>query len=264
MNATASVTTAEWQPRYNPWLIALPVMLATFMVFLDTSIVVVALPYIAGNLGATQDESTWVLTSYLVANAVILPASAWFASFFGRKRFLIGCTVVFTVASLICGVAVNMPMLVIARILQGLGGGAMQPLSQAILLESFPPEKRGTASAVFGLGIVVAPIIGPTLGGWLTDAYSWRWTFYINLPVGVLAMLLMVALIEDPPYIRAARPGKIDGIGFGLMALFLGTLQIVLDKGQDADWFAAVWLRWFAFICAFSLIGFIVRELLTD
>jgi MFS transporter, DHA2 family, multidrug resistance protein len=264
MSDTASTATTPWRPRHNPWLIALPVMLATFMVFLDTSIVVVALPYVAGNLGATQDESTWVLTSYLVANAVILPASAWFASFFGRKRFLIGCTVVFTVASLICGVAVTMPMLVVARILQGLGGGAMQPLSQAILLESFPPEKRGAASAVFGLGIVVAPIIGPTLGGWLTDAYSWRWTFYINLPVGIIAMLLMAALIEDPPYIRAARPGRIDGIGFGLMALFLGTLQIVLDKGQDADWFAAVWLRWFTAICAFSLVGFIVRELWTD
>ncbi len=264
MSDPSSISAVAWRPRANPWLIALPVMLATFMVILDTSIVVVALPYIAGNLGATQDESTWVLTSYLVANAVILPASAWFASFFGRKRFLIGCTIVFTLASVCCGIATSMPLLVAARVLQGLGGGAMQPLSQAILLESFPPTQRGTATALFGLGIVVAPIIGPTLGGWLTDQFSWRWTFYINFPVGILAVFLMLLVVEDPPYIRASRPGRIDGIGFALMGLFLGTLQILLDKGQDADWFDAVWLRWFAVISVLSLIGFIVRELLTD
>jgi len=262
MSDTTSSPAVEWRPRANPWLIALPVMLATFMVILDTSIVVVALPYIAGNLGATQDESTWVLTSYLVANAIVLPASAWFSSFFGRKRFLIGCTIVFTLASLCCGVATSMPMLVFARVLQGLGGGAMQPLSQSILLESFPPTQRGTATALFGLGIVVAPIIGPTLGGWLTDQFSWRWTFYINFPVGILAVFLMFLVVEDPPYIRASRPGRIDGMGFALMALFLGTLQILLDKGQDADWFSAVWLRWFAVISVLSLIGFIMRELL--
>ncbi len=264
MSAAASTVAAEWRPRFNPWLIAIPVMLATFMVILDTSIVVVALPYIAGNLGATQDESTWVLTSYLVANAVILPASAWLSSFFGRKNFLIACTIVFTVASATCGIAVSMSMLVVARVLQGIGGGAMQPLSQAILLESFPPTQRGTATALFGLGVVVAPIIGPTLGGWLTDAYSWRWTFYINLPVGILAAALMLMMIEDPPYIRAARPRRIDATGFVCMALFLATLQVVLDKGQDADWFAAVWLRWIAAISALSLITFIVRELLVD
>lgn len=264
MSDTTSTTMTDWRPRLNPWVIALPVMLATFMGVLDTSIVVVALPYIAGNLGATQDESTWVLTSYLVANAVILPASAWFSSFLGRKRFLVACTVLFTLGSLTCGVATSMPMLVVSRVLQGLGGGAMQPLSQAILLESFPPTQRGTATALFGLGIVVAPVVGPTLGGWLTDQFSWRWTFYINLPVGILAVFLMLLVVEDPPYIRASRPGRIDGIGFGLMGLFLGTLQIILDKGQDADWFSAVWLRWFAVICAASFIGFIVRELWTD
>ncbi len=264
MSDAAATTVTEWRPRFNPWLIALPVMLATFMVILDTSIVVVALPYIAGNLGATQDESTWVLTSYLVANAIILPASAWFSSFFGRKRFLVACTVLFTLASVTCGVATSMPMLVVSRVFQGLGGGAMQPLAQAILLESFPPTQRGTATALFGLGVVVAPIVGPTLGGWLTDQFSWRWTFYVNLPVGILAVLLMILVVEDPPYIRARRPGRIDGIGFGLMGLFLGTLQIILDKGQDADWFSAVWLRWFAVICAVSFVGFIVRELLTD
>jgi DHA2 family multidrug resistance protein len=264
MSDGAATTMTEWRPRANPWLIAVPVMLATFMVILDTSIVVVALPYIAGNLGATQDESTWVLTSYLVANAVILPASAWLSSFLGRKRFLVACTILFTLASLTCGIATSMPMLVISRILQGLGGGAMQPLSQAVLLESFPPAQRGTATALFGLGIVVAPVVGPTLGGWLTDQFSWRWTFFINLPVGILAVFLMLLVVEDPPYIRASRPGRIDGLGFGLMGLFLGTLQIILDKGQDADWFSAVWLRWFAVICSVCFIGFIVRELWTD
>jgi DHA2 family multidrug resistance protein len=264
MSNAVSTTTTAWHPRANPWLIALPVMLATFMVILDTSIVVVALPYIAGNLGATRDQSTWVLTSYLVANAIILPASTWFSSFFGRKNFLVACTILFTVSSLTCGIATSMPMLIISRILQGLGGGAMQPLSQAVLLESFPPAQRGTATALFGLGIVVAPVVGPTLGGWLTDEFSWRWTFYINLPVGIIAVFLMLLVVEDPPYIRASRPGRIDAIGFGLMGVFLGTLQIILDKGQDADWFSAVWLRWFAVICIASFIGFIVRELRTD
>ncbi|HEY1664039.1 MAG TPA: DHA2 family efflux MFS transporter permease subunit [Verrucomicrobiae bacterium] len=261
MSEAVTTTTAEWRPRANPWLIALAVMLATFMVILDTSIAVVALPYIAGNLGATQDESTWVLTSYLVANAIILPASNWLSVLFGRKRFLIGCTVIFTVSSLLCGLATSMSMLVVSRVLQGLGGGAMQPLSQAILLESFPPAKRGAATALFGLAIVVAPILGPTLGGWLTDNWSWRWTFYINLPVGILAFLLMSRFVEDPPYLRALKSTRFDGVGFGLVAVFLGTLQIMLDKGQDADWFDAVWLRWFAIICVGCLVGFIVREL---
>jgi DHA2 family multidrug resistance protein len=261
MSTSAFTPAAEWRPRANPWLIAIAVMLATFMVILDTSIAVVALPYIAGNLGATQDESTWVLTSYLVANAIILPASTWFSSVFGRKEFLIGCTIIFTVASLLCGMATSMGMLVLSRVLQGIGGGAMQPLSQAILLESFPPAKRGAATALFGIAIVVAPILGPTLGGWLTDNWSWRWTFYINLPVGVLACVLMWMLVEDPPYIRAKKAGHFDGIGFALVALWLATLQIVLDKGQDADWFSAVWLRWLVLISVLSLIGFIVREL---
>ena len=260
MSDAAATLTVPWRPRANPWLIALAVMLATFMVILDTSIAVVALPYIAGNLGATQDESTWVLTSYLVANAVVLPASTWLSGYFGRKRFLIACTVIFTAASLLCGLATSMTMLVLSRVLQGIGGGPMQPLSQAILLESFPPSKRGAATALFGIAIVVAPILGPTLGGWLTDNWSWRWAFYINLPVGILAFFLMSWLVEDPPYIRAGKAGRFDGMGFGLVALWLGTLQITLDKGQDADWFSAVWVRWFAVISTLSLIGFIVRE----
>jgi DHA2 family multidrug resistance protein len=260
MSNAAAIAPGQWRPRANPWVIAIAVMLATFMVILDTSIAVVALPYIAGNLGATQDESTWVLTSYLVANAIILPASTWFSGVFGRKRFLIACTVIFTLASLLCGVATSMTMLVISRVLQGIGGGAMQPLSQAILLESFPPAKRGAATAVFGLAIVVAPILGPTLGGWLTDNWSWRWTFYINLPVGILAFFLMSMVLEDPPWIHARRDYPLDRIGFGLIALFLGTLQVMLDKGQDADWFGAIWMRWFVVICALSLLFFIARE----
>jgi len=261
MSNAASISHENWRPSANPWVIAIAVMLATFMVILDTSIAVVALPYIAGNLGATQDESTWVLTSYLVANAIILPASTWFSGFFGRKRFLIACTIIFTAASLLCGVATSMTMLVFSRVLQGIGGGAMQPLSQAILLESFPPAKRGAATALFGLAIVVAPIIGPTLGGWLTDNWSWRWTFYINLPVGIIAFFLMSMVLEDPPWLRAGKAGPLDRIGFGLIALFLGTLQIILDKGQDADWWGALWVRWFTLICILSLVFFIVREL---
>ena len=264
MNGAGSSAVPASPSQPSPWLVAVAVMLATFMVVLDTSIATVALPYIAGNLGATQDEATWVLTSYLVANAIVLPASAWFASFFGRKRFLIACIIVFTLASLACGAATSMAMLVAARVLQGAGGGAMQPLSQAILLESFPPAKRGVAMAMFGVGTVFAPTLGPTLGGWLTDTYSWRWAFYINLPVGVLAVFLISLLVRDPHYIRAARPKRIDGIGFALMALWLGTLQISLDKGQEVNWFSAVWLRWALGISAVAMIGFVVRELCTD
>src|SRR3954451_14075125 len=186
-NPGMSPAQTEWRPRVNPWLIAPAVMLATFMEVLDTSIASVALPYIAGNLGPTREQATWVLTSYLISNAVVLPASAWFSRLFGRKNFLMGCVITFTVASFFCGVAANLGMLVIARVLQGAGGGALQPLSQAIMLESFPPAKRGIAMAMFGVGVVVAPILGPTLGGWLTDNYSWRWAFYINLPIGIIA-----------------------------------------------------------------------------
>jgi DHA2 family multidrug resistance protein len=252
---------AEWRPVANPWLITAAVMLATFMEVLDTTIVTVAIPHIAGSLSASNDEATWVLTSYLVSNAIVLPASGWLAVHFGRKRFLISCIVIFTLTSIISGAASSLGMLVVARVFQGAGGGALQPISQAILLESFPPEKRGMAMAAFAVGVVVAPIAGPTLGGWLTDNYTWRWAFYINFPVGVLAILMIQTFVEDPPYIRHARTGKIDWIGFGLMAVALGTLQLVLDKGQQDDWFAAVWIRWFAFICAVSLIVFILWEL---
>jgi MFS transporter, DHA2 family, multidrug resistance protein len=245
----------------NPWLIAVSVMLATFMEVIDTSIASVALPHIAGSLSATTDEATWVLTSYLVANAIILPASGWFALRFGRKRFLITCIIIFTISSFACGAATSLGMILIARAIQGAGGGALQPLSQAILLESFPPERRGLAMAVFALGVVVAPVLGPTLGGWLTDTYSWRWAFYINIPIGVLAIFMLTRYVSDPPYIRDAKPGRMDAIGLGLLAIALGALQIILDKGQEDDWFGATWIRWTALILIGTLIGFIVREL---
>ncbi len=255
---------SEWRPRYNPWLVAVSVMLGTFMEVLDTSVANVALPHIAGTLSATPEEATWVLTSYLVSNAIILPASAWLSGFFGRKRFLMACILIFTTASAVCGAALSLPMLVVARVVQGAGGGALQPIAQAILMESFPPARRGPAMAAYSMGVIVAPILGPTLGGWITDNYTWRWVFYINLPVGVLALLMAQAFIEDPPYIRRVERGRIDYIGFGFMALWLSTLQVMLDKGQEDDWFSAAWIRWFAVISVIAMIAFVVRELLAD
>ena len=254
---------SEWRPRSNPWLIAMAVMLGTFMEVLDTSVANVALPHIAGNLSASVDESTWVLTSYLVSNAIILPASGWLGRFFGRTRFLLVCIGIFTASSVLCGAAESLGMLIVARIIQGVGGGALQPIAQAVLLESFPPRKRGIAMGVYGIGVVVAPIVGPTLGGWITDNYSWRWIFYINLPVGILAALMVRAFVEDPPYIKRAARGTIDYIGFGLMAVWIGTLQIILDKGQEDDWFAAPWIRWFALVSAVAFVAFVARQLVT-
>ena len=245
----------------NPWLIAISVMLATFMEVIDTSIASVALPHIAGSLSATTDEATWVLTSYLVANAVVLPASGWMSLRFGRKRFLVTCIVIFTISSFMCGAATTLPMILIARAVQGAGGGALQPLAQSILLESFPPEKRGAAMAVYGLGVVVAPVLGPTLGGWLTDEYSWRWAFYINIPIGIFAIFMISRFVRDPDYIKNAKPGRIDGIGLGLLALWLGALQIILDKGQEDDWFGAPWIRWTALVLITTFIAFLWREL---
>ena len=244
----------------SPWLVAIAVMLATFMEVLDTSIAAVALPYIAGSLSASNDEATWVLTSYLVANAIVLPASSWFSLRFGRKRFLIACIIIFTVSSFACGAATSLALILIARAVQGAGGGALQPLSQAILLESFPPEKRGSAMAVFALGVVVAPVLGPTLGGWLTDSYSWRWAFYINIPVGIFAVLMISRYVKDPEYIREAKPGKLDGVGLGLLAVWLGALQIILDKGQEDDWFGATWIRWAFMILIVAFVLFVIRQ----
>jgi DHA2 family multidrug resistance protein len=254
-------TAAEWRPSVNPWMVALSVMLATFMVVLDSSIANVALPHIAGSLSASTDESTWVLTSYLVSSAIMLPASGWIARRIGRKRLLILSILSFTAASMLCGMSVGMPMLILARVLQGAGGGSMQPLSQSILLESFPPEQHGRAMAAYGVGIVVAPVIGPTLGGWITDSYTWRWIFYINLPVGLLALFMANLYIEDPPYLRQTTRVAIDYLGFGLMAIWLGSMQLVLDKGQEADWFGATWIRWATALSVATFLGFVVREL---
>jgi DHA2 family multidrug resistance protein len=252
---------AQWHPSHNPWLIATAVMLATFMEVLDTSVANVALPHIAGSLSATSDEATWVLTSYLISNAIILPATNWLGNVFGRKRFLIGCIGIFTLSSALCGAATNLGFLVLARVLQGAGGGALQPVSQAILLESFPPEKRGAAMATFAMGVVVAPILGPIFGGWITDHYSWRWIFYINLPIGIAAVLMVQAMVEDPPYLNRVAFSSIDYIGFGLMAVWLACLQYVLDKGQEEDWFSSRIIVSLSVLSILAFLGFIAREL---
>jgi DHA2 family multidrug resistance protein len=228
-----------WRPAVNPWIIALAVTLATFMEVLDTSIANVALPHIAGGLSAGQDESTWILTSYLVSNAIVLPLSGWFSSIVGRKNFYMGCVALFTISSFLCGLAPNLSTLILCRVLQGMGGGGLQPSEQAILADTFPPAKRGMAFAIYGVAVVTAPAIGPTLGGWITDNFTWRWIFFINIPVGILSILLTSRLIEDPPYFRRRklRETHIDYIGLGFVALGLGTLQVILDKGQRDDWF---------------------------
>ncbi len=254
----------EWRPRHNPWIVAVSVMLATFMEILDTSVANVSLPYIAGTLSATPEEATWVLTSYLVSNAIVLPTAAWLGALVGRKRFLLACILIFTISSALCGAAPSLALLVAGRVLQGAGGGALQPIAQSVLLESFPPHRRGVAMATYGMGVVVAPIIGPTLGGWITESYSWRWVFYINMPIGVLAFLMSQSFVEDPPYIRQSQPGRIDYLGFGLMAAGLGALQILLDRGQEEDWFASTAMCWLAVVAAIGLVLFIVRELKTE
>jgi len=239
-------------------------MLAIFMEVLDTSVANVALPHIAGNLSAGVDESTWVLTSYLVSNAIVLPLTGWFSSIFGRKRFYMVCVVIFTLSSLLCGLAPSLPLLVFFRILQGAGGGALQPISQAILLESFPKEKRGMAMAVFGMGVVLAPIIGPTLGGWITDSYSWRWIFLINIPVGIISLVLTLFFVFDPPYLvrKSLREGaRIDYIGTGLLSVGLGFLQVVLDKGEREDWFGSNFIIWCAVVTVVGLVGAVLWEL---
>ena len=244
----------------NPWLIAVAVMSSTFMEVLDTTVVNVSLPHIAGNLSATVDEATWTLTSYLVANAIILPMTGWLAGRFGRKRLLLLAVTGFTAASFFCGLAPSLPILIIFRVIQCACGGGLQPLSQAILLESFPPEKRGQAMAFWALGIVVAPMLGPVLGGWLTDNYSWRWVFYINVPIGVLAILLTQAFVWDPPYLRRERTG-IDYWGIGLLTVGMGCLQVMLDKGQEEDWFSSHFIAVLAVLAVLGLGGLIIREL---
>src|SRR5881397_2676646 len=247
----------------NPWLIAVSVMFATFMEVLDTTVVNVSLPHIAGTLSATIDEATWALTSYLVANAIILPMTGWLASMFGRKRLLMLSVVGFTLASFLCGLAPTLPLLILFRVIQGATGGALQPLSQAVLLEAFPPQDRGKAMGFWGLGIVVAPILGPVLGGWLTDSYSWRWVFYINIPVGIASIVMTRLFIFDPPYLRA-ESRKIDYWGIGMLAVGIGALQIVLDKGQEEDWFASSTITALAIIAVVTIAALIVHELTTE
>ncbi|HEY2458260.1 MAG TPA: DHA2 family efflux MFS transporter permease subunit [Candidatus Acidoferrum sp.] len=248
----------------NPWVIAVTVTLATFMEVLDTSIANVALPHIAGNLSAGQDESTWVLTSYLVSNAIVLPLSGWFSSVIGRKRFYMGCVALFTVSSFLCGLAPSLGMLVLFRILQGAGGGGLQPSEQAILNDTFPLSKRGMAFAVYGIAVVVAPTIGPWLGGYITDNFSWRWIFYINIPVGILSLILTWFLVSDPPYMKrnSLKEGfRIDYIGIGLISLGLGSMQIILDKGQREDWLSSNFIRVFAVLMVVGIVAGIIWEL---
>src|SRR6202049_3336099 len=244
----------------NPWIVAIAVMFATFMEVLDTTVVNVSLPHIAGNLSASIDEATWALTSYLVAKALILPMTGWLASVFGRKRLLMASVAGFTISSFLCGLAPNLTMLIVFRCLQGATGGAMQPLSQAVLLEAFPPSDRGKAMGFWGLGIVVAPILGPVLGGWLTDSFSWRWVFYINIPVGIASIVMTKLFIFDPSYLRI-ESRRVDYWGIGMLAVGIGALQIVLDKGQEEDWFSSHLITALAIISVLALLVFVIREL---
>lgn len=261
-NEIRPIASEPWKPRFNPWLIGVVVALAAFMEVLDTSIANVALPYMAGSLGASTDESTWVLTSYLVSNAIVLPISGWLASTVGRKRFFMICLTVFTVSSLLCGIAPSLGAIILFRVLQGAGGGGLQPMAQAILADTFPPEKRGIAFALYGVTVIVAPTIGPTLGGWITDNYTWRWIFFINLPIGIMTLLLVFRLIDDPPWAkRAAGAGiKIDYIGVALLTLGVGALQVMLDKGQEDDWFGSHFILTLAILAAVGLVSLVIWE----
>jgi len=247
---------AHWKPRVNPWLIAMTVALAAFMEVLDTSIANVSLPHIAGSLGASEDQSTWVLTSYLVSNAIVLPLGGWISNVMGRRNFFLLCITIFTVSSFLCGSAPTLTMLLVFRVLQGAGGGGLQPMAQAIMADSFEPQKRGQAFALYGLVAVLAPSIGPTLGGWITDNYSWRWIFFINIPVGIFAFMLVTRLIEDPPWIKPDRGllRNIDYLGLSLLTISMAGMQIMLDKGEENDWFASSFIR----VCAVLFVGGII------
>jgi MFS transporter, DHA2 family, multidrug resistance protein len=261
--STAALTMDEvWRPKYNPWLIAVVVALAAFMEVLDTSIANVALPYMAGSLGASNDQSTWVLTSYLVSNAIILPISGWLAGALGRKRFFMACLSVFTVSSLLCGIAPSLGMLLFFRVLQGAGGGGLQPMAQAILADTFPPQQRGLAFALYGITAIMAPTIGPTLGGWITFNYSWRWIFFINIPVGLATWFLVRRFVEDPPYVAKLKAAgvKLDYIGIALLTLGIGALQILLDKGQEDDWFGSQFITTLVIVSTVCLISLVIWE----
>jgi MFS transporter, DHA2 family, multidrug resistance protein len=261
-SAALTIDQEVWRPKYNPWLIAVVVALAAFMEVLDTSIANVALPYMAGNLGASNDQSTWVLTSYLVSNAIILPISGWLAGALGRKRFFMACLTVFTVSSLLCGIAPSLGFLLLFRVLQGAGGGGLQPMAQAILADTFPPQQRGLAFALYGITAIMAPTIGPTLGGWITFNYSWRWIFFINLPVGVITWFLVRRFVEDPPYLSRIKAAgvKLDYIGISLLAIGIGSLQVLLDKGQEDDWFGSEFITTLVVVATVCLISLVIWE----
>ena len=257
----------HWTPRFNPWIITFTVTLATFMEALDSSIANVALPHIAGSLGASQDEATWVLTSYLVSNAIVLPISGWISNRIGRKRFYMSCVAAFTVFSFLCGLAASLPMLVFFRVIQGAAGGGLQPSERAILADTFPPERRSLAFSLYGMAVVLAPAIGPTFGGWITDNYTWRWIFFLNIPVGILSLLLTSRIVEDPPYLKRMLKkagSSIDGIGLGLLALTIGALQMVFDKGQEDDWFGSRFIVTCSVIVVVGLVLFLYRELTAE
>jgi DHA2 family multidrug resistance protein len=255
---------ADWKPRFNPWLIALTVTLATFMEVLDTSIANVSLPHIAGSLSASQVESSWVLTSYLVSNAIILPISAWLSTIIGRKRFYMMCVALFTISSFLCGLASSLGMLIFFRVLQGVGGGGLQPSEQAILADTFPASKRGMAFAVYGMAVVLAPAIGPTLGGWITDNFSWHWIFYINVPIGILSLFLTNRVVEDPPFLKREqerrRGIRADYVGLGLITIAIASLQIALDKGQESDWFSSRWITGLVVLAVYAFLVWIMWE----
>ncbi len=254
--------TQPWKPKYNPWLIAVVVALAAFMEILDTSIANVALPYISGGLAASQDQGTWVLTTYLVANAIVLPISGWITTIVGRKRFFLICIALFTGSSVLCGIAPSLPILLLARAFQGIGGGGLQPMAQSIMADVFPPEQRGLAFSVYGLTAVVAPALGPTLGGWITDNYSWHWIFLINLPVGLIAFALVTQLVEDPPFLTRKKLGesRFDYLGFGFLAIGIAALQILLDKGQEDDWLGSHFIVTLLVVAVVCLGLFVVFE----
>ena len=262
VEGTSREAAGAWRPAYNPWLVAVVVALAAFMEILDTSIANVALPYIAGTVGASYDESTWVLTSYLVSNAIVLPISGWLAVTFGRKRFFMICLITFTVSSLLCGAAPSLATLLLFRVVQGAGGGGLQPMAQAILADSFPPQQRGLAFALYGVTAVIAPTVGPTLGGWITFNYSWRWIFFINLPVGLLTLALVLRLVEDPPYLGRLKAAgvKLDYVGLALLTLGIGALQVMLDRGQQDDWFGSPIILTLAVVAAACLLTLGVWE----
>jgi DHA2 family multidrug resistance protein len=262
----AQIDTEGWHPGHNPWLIALTVTMATFMEVLDTSIANVSLPHMAGSLAVTQDQSTWVLTSYLVSNAIVLPLSGWLANRFGRKRFYMSCVALFTVSSFLCGIAPSLGALIFFRVLQGIGGGGLGPSEQSILADTFPPQKRAMAFAIYGMAVVLAPALGPTLGGFITDNYSWRWVFFINVPVGLLSLFLSNRMVTDPPWLtsKKGKPNPIDVVGLALITLGLGSLEVVLDKGQEEDWFHSSFVVGFSIVALVSLVSLVLWELHTD